>query len=140
MSLGGYDKIIVIEVDFQQATIAGTDTQCNFLRHIFHNFRDVETVESVEKWVKKLLGCKTVRDLMITFHTEGDYYSSREGYCRIIREWDDKFRVIKWQSQNIKDDYTVDKVTLKDIRALYLATVEKLMERFPDSVSAADAV
>ena len=111
MSIGMYDKTLVIEVDFQQATIAGTDTKCNYLRHIFTNFRDVETVESVEKWVKKLLGCKTIRDLMITFHTEGDYYSSREGYCRIIREWDDKFRIIKWQAENIRDDYTLEKVS-----------------------------
>ena len=137
MSIGSYDKCIVIEVEFQQATVAGTDTQCNYLRHIFRDFRDVETVESVEKYIKKLLGCKTIRDLMITFHTEGDYYSSREGYCRIIREWNDQFRIIKWQASNVRDDYTIDKVTTKDIRQLYLATVEKLYDRFPDAENAA---
>ena len=104
MSIGNYDKCIVIEVEFQQATIAGTDTQCNYLRHIFRDFRDVETVESVEKYIKKLLACKTIRDLMITFHTEGDYYSSREGFMRIIREWNDQFRIVKWAMKNSIDD------------------------------------
>ena len=136
MSIGNYDKCIVIEVEFQQSTIAGTDTQCNYLRHVFRDFRDVETVESVEKYIKKLLSCKTIRDLMITFHTEGDYYSSREGFMRIIREWDDKFRIVKWAMKNSIDDYTLDKVTTKDIRGFYLATVEKLFDRFPDAVSA----
>ena len=93
MSIGSYDKCIVIEVEFEQVTIAGTQTRCNYMRHIFHDFRDVETVESVEKYVKKLLGCKTIRDLMITFNTEGDYCSTMEGYARIVREYNDKFRI-----------------------------------------------
>lgn len=131
------EKCIVIEVEFEQKTIAGSGTRCNYSQMIFHDFRDVEQVESVESYVKKLLDCHSIRDLMITFHTEGDYYSSREGYCRIIREWDNKYRVIKWQERNIKSDSSFDKVTKKDIRALYLATVEKLYDRFPDAESAA---
>lgn len=131
------EKCIVIEVEFEQKTIAGSDTRCEVSKHIFRDFRDVEQVESVESYVKKLLSCQSIRNLMITFHTEGDYYNTREGYCRIIREWDNKYRIIKWQARNIIDDYNLDKVTIKDIRALYLATVEKLYDRFPDAENAA---
>jgi hypothetical protein len=38
---------------------------------------------------------------------------------------------------SIISDSSFDKVTKKDIRALYLATVEKLFDRFPDADAAA---
>ena len=138
--MSAYDRCIVLTVEFQAATIAATDTRCETDKYIFRDFRDVEQVESVEKYVKKLIGCKTIRDLMITFSTEGSYYDTKEGYCRIIREYSDKIRIVKWPERNVVSDSTFDKITTKDIRQLYLATVEKLFDRFPDSVSDADAV
>lgn len=133
MSIGNYDKCIVIEAEFIMATVADIDTRCNGAKYVFRDFRDVDRVEDVEKYVKKLLGCKTIRDLTVTFSTEAEDYATMENYCRIIRRWENEYRIIKWQGRNIIGDYTQEKVTTKDIRALYLATVEKLFDRFPDA-------
>ena len=138
MSFGGFEKTIVLVVEFEAATVAGDCTRCEYQRHIFRDFRDVETVEGVEKYVMRLMRCASIRELMVTFNTEGDYCTSREGVGRIIREDGAgyRFRFVRWPARNVIDDATQEKITARDVRRLYLETVEKLQERFPDAETA----
>lgn len=126
-------KCVVLVVEFTTATAAGPDTRCECQKYIFDNWRDVETVEGVEKYVMRLMRGASFRDLMVTFNTEGEYYSSREGVGRIIRENCGGFRVVRWPSRNVIDDSTLEKLGARDVRRLYLETVERLQERFPDA-------
>ena len=128
---------IQIEVDFLMSTIAGTRTRCNTDYYIFSDFRDVERVEDVEKYVKKLLNAKNIRDLTITFQTSGESYGSIEGTSRIIREFDGQYRIIQWPARNVIDDKTTDKISAKDIRKLYLDCVERFYTRFPEKAETA---
>ena len=127
------EKTIVLVVEFTTATAAGPDTRCECQKYIFDDWRDVEKVEGVEKYVMRLMRSPSMRDLMVTFNTEGEYYSSREGVGRIIRENYGGFRVVRWPSRNVIDDCTLEKLAARDVRRLYLETVERLQERFPDA-------
>lgn len=126
-------KCVVLVVEFTTATAAGPDTRCECQKYVFNDWRDVEKVEGVEKYVLRLMRSPSVRDLMVTFNTEGEYYSSREGVGRIIRENCGGFRVVRWPSRNVIDDCTLEKLAARDVRRLYLETVERLQERFPDA-------
>ena len=132
------EKCVVLVVEFRAATIAGYDTRCEKEKYFFRDWRDVETVETVEKYVMRLMRSPSVRDLMVTFNVEGEYYSSREGVSRIIREDGAgyRFRVVRWPARNVIDDSTLEKLGARDVRRLYLETVEKLQERFPDAETA----
>ena len=129
------EKCVVLVVEFRTATIAGEDTRCETEKYFFRDWRDVETVETVEKYVLRLMRSPSVRDLMVTFNIEGEYYSSREGVSRIIREDGAgyRFRVVRWPSRNAIDDCTLEKLSARDVRRLYFETIERLQERFPEA-------
>lgn len=120
--------LITIQVNFTARTVAGR-TECQAEKNIHGSYRDlsdVSRVNSVVEYVKKILSSKTISDKMITFNF-GNHWNM-VGTSRIVDDFVCGREIIKW-GHNTTDRWDVEKITAKDIKALYLECVNKALEQ-----------
>ena len=140
------DYTIEIMSEFRASTIAGGFTRCEHMYSVsapsLAAFRDIDTVENMEKHVMKLVHAqgKSVSDLMITFNVYSYKTYATIGICRIYAEYGSgpAWKVVSWPHVNQTDVEKREKITAKDARALYLRAVEKI-EEYTDKDSALSA-
>ena len=115
--------MITLEADFTTKTFAG-HTRCTAEKNVFSNYRDIEKAGDAIKWVSKVL--RTGGNPMVSFtHFNGhtvsisrlftDFTDGKWGFTEI--HWDDKGNVISKEFH--------EKLTVKDIRRLYLECADK---------------
>ena len=99
--------MMTVSAEFKTMTFAGL-TDCKRDKYVFHNNpRDVDAVEDVVKWVRKVFTKGT--DSMVTF---GFFDESEHNFSRLFKDWKNGVqgvREIRWNGHGtcIADNFHV---------------------------------
>lgn len=118
--------MITIKAEWVQKTKMGR-TQCSADKTVFRNYRDVEHVEEVVEWVKKLFSNKEYSDQVVDFLYDND---TAYGFTnnRFIKEWNGTYFNVYFggYANGIKNH--MDKLTKAEIKKAYLDIADKCLD------------
>lgn len=118
--------MLTIEANFKANTFAG-HTECQAHKYVFGNGRDIESAEDAIKWIQDVL--RKGDDPMITF---GCFNDTQHNFHRVFPDYKDGkkgFRYIQWTNKgNVLSDDFVEKLTKKDVRAMYLRCADRALD------------
>ena len=122
--------MIKIEVEAHAKTAIEWNTELKGSKDIYRNYRDIEKVEEVVKYVKALFANKTFHDVSVSFiYDNGTTYGKTTGRLFNISNGG-KVTELHWYSLGSTADTKIelDKLTTKIIRDMYLECADKAIE------------
>ena len=122
--------MIRIEVEATEKTIIDWNTQLKGSMPIYRDFRDVETVEKVVKYVMSLFASKKFHDVSVSFIYDNDsIYGKTTGRLFNICNGG-KVTELHWYGDSSTADTKIEleKLTKKIIKDMYLECVERFKE------------
>ena len=132
----GETAMIKIEVEAHAKTAIEFNTELKGSKYIYSNYRDIEKVEEVVKYVKAIFANKSFHDVSVSFiYDNGTLYGRTISRLFNITNGG-KVTELHWYSTCSTADTKIelDKLTIKIIRDMYLECADKAIEH--DKMSA----
>ena len=122
--------MIRIEVEAHTKTIIDFNTEIKGCKWVYNNYRDVETVDEVVKYVKAIFASKSFRDVSVSFiYDDGTLYGRTISRLYNLTAGGNVTE-LHWYGRGSTADTQIelDKLTAKIIRNMYLECADKAIE------------
>ena len=118
--------MITIKAEWTMKTEFG-HTECTADKTVYGNYRDVESVENVVEWVKKVFNSKKYGAPCVDFlYDNGTAYGVT--VTRYFRDWNGVVNKVVFEGKGEGEKSIMDKLTKKEIKEAYLHTAEMCAE------------